>query len=64
MRDMKSQVVACSDTGVDVDNCYFWDSKNGPINKNNYLEKNQRKIVQYDAYTDSTDYELGHGTHV
>ena len=25
---------------------------------------NQRKVVQYDAYADKNDYELGHGTHV
>eukprot|EP00562_Extubocellulus_spinifer_P001757 CAMPEP_0178474814 /NCGR_PEP_ID=MMETSP0696-20121128/2794_1 /TAXON_ID=265572 /ORGANISM="Extubocellulus spinifer, Strain CCMP396" /LENGTH=1296 /DNA_ID=CAMNT_0020102075 /DNA_START=71 /DNA_END=3961 /DNA_ORIENTATION=- len=54
--DGAGQVVAVSDTGIDRDNCYFWDSVSdvGP---------NHRKIVSYNAYADDSDEEWGHGTH-
>lgn len=49
-------VVAVSDTGLDVDNCYFHDATN-PIGMSH------RKIVSYDvAKGDVSDYEGGHGT--
>ena len=63
------QIVALSDTGVDIDNCYFVDSEQitpktefkeveGPANLL------ARKVVQYVSYADDTDSTSGHGTHV
>lgn len=54
------QVVAVSDTGVDRDNCYFGDSTKV---SSGYSDAHP-KIVLYDDWVDSQDYEYGHGTHV
>jgi len=69
----QGQVVAVSDTGLDKDNCYFRDSS-GEVATTNYVsysrsgpqytDLNKRKVVQYNAFIDSTDDEDGHGTHV
>lgn len=51
-------VVAVSDTGIDLDNCYFLDNDHevGP---------DHRKVIQYyQGASDSSDYQGGHGTHV
>jgi len=61
--DGEGQVVQCSDTGIDVNNCYFWDNINGPVIKDGSVDLNQRKVVQYMPYADRDDQELGHGTH-
>ena len=61
------EVVAMSDTGIDVNNCYFWDAINGGDESFVYgpdnIDLNQRKIVQYDDAADKFDLS-GHGTHV
>ena len=51
-------VAAVSDTGLDVNNCYFWD-------KNNEVGKSHRKIMSYNVFNgDDSDYQGGHGSHV
>lgn len=65
--DGKGQVVALSDSGIDLDNCYFYDSQEttpktaigkvqGPINLR------ARKVIQYVSYADDSDYAKGHGS--
>lgn len=61
--DGTGQVVAVSDTGIDTNNCYFWDRQNELV-KNGAIDLSQRKVIQYDVYVDDTDSEVGHGTHV
>lgn len=65
--DGTGQVIACSDTGIDMDHCYFEDDDldgdyvfGGPET----LNLTRRKVVQYDDYMDEDDYYHGHGTHV
>ncbi|KAL7522115.1 hypothetical protein ACHAWX_006802 [Stephanocyclus meneghinianus] len=60
--DGTGQVVSVSDTGIDVNNCYFLDTEQSP----GFLEINSlaRKVVQYIPFVDSADYKYGHGTHV
>ncbi|GMH68510.1 hypothetical protein TL16_g04950 [Triparma laevis f. inornata] len=59
------QIVQVSDSGLDVDNQYFWDSDcSVPKDKSGASNLNCRKVVQYVAYVDGTDDENGHGTHV
>jgi len=51
-------VAAVSDTGLDVNNCYFWD-------KSNEVGKSHRKIISYNVFNgDDSDYQGGHGSHV
>lgn len=60
--DGSGQVVGLSDTGIDVQNCYFHDADFGKPTED--LDTNgHRKIAQYRAYADDKDEELGHGTH-
>jgi len=59
----KGQVVAVSDSGLDVYNCYFWD-RSGPVPMNGSVDSSKRKVVQYDTIADTTDDYRGHGTHV
>ena len=63
--DGSGQIVAVSDTGVDTDNCYFYDSQR-PLEKDESgrFDLDARKIVQYYAFADSKDDKDGHGTHV
>eukprot|EP00592_Proboscia_alata_P010323 CAMPEP_0194355264 /NCGR_PEP_ID=MMETSP0174-20130528/3203_1 /TAXON_ID=216777 /ORGANISM="Proboscia alata, Strain PI-D3" /LENGTH=886 /DNA_ID=CAMNT_0039124481 /DNA_START=63 /DNA_END=2723 /DNA_ORIENTATION=- len=56
------QVVSLIDTGIDVDNCYFWDSTNLP--PHSWNDKSNRKITQYVSFADGNDHGSGHGTHV
>jgi len=58
------QVVACSDTGIDLDNCYFADSNLRGYAKSTRRSDRNRKVTQYITYADDTDYTGGHGTHV
>lgn len=63
--DGENEIIAQSDTGVDVNNCYFWDADiQVPRDQSGSVNLNARKVVQYYAYTDSTDVLAGHGTHV
>ena len=59
----KGQVVAISDTGVDLDHCYFRD---GDGNEPGVGSVNlaARKVVQYIPFVDGNDYKYGHGSHV
>lgn len=60
----KGQVVGVSDSGIDMDNCYFWDSK-GSFNADGSVDQSRRKIVKYDPFVDAVDFKYnGHGTHV
>jgi len=61
----EGEVLAISDTGIDVNNCYFWDSVNGEALQygQEYIDLTQRKIVQYDNAADTLDFLYGHGTH-
>ena len=73
--DGTGQIVAVSDTGLDVNNCYFYDSVN-PVPYYNPVgsafgaatafktSTTHRKIAMYAAYVDNSDYLNGHGTHV
>jgi len=57
----EGQIVAVSDTGIDIHNCYFSDpDAPAPGIKPNF---SHRKIVQYWPFVDDSDYEYGHGTH-
>jgi len=61
--DGEGQVVALSDTGIDVNNCYFYDADYEKPSE--YLDTNgHRNIAMYRSYADDKDEELGHGTHV
>ena len=61
----ENQVVSVSDTGLDMNNCYFWD-KTGQVSadKKGTVDLDRRKVVQYFPFQDDSDQELGHGTHV
>jgi len=60
--DGEGQIVAFSDTGIDINNCYFYDKNAEPSED---LDTNaHRKIAMYRPYADKEDHELGHGTHV
>ena len=65
--DGNGQVVALSDSGIDIDNCYFYDNDQitpksaigrvkGPVNPL------ARKVVQYVSFADDSDYANGHGS--
>jgi subtilisin family serine protease len=64
--DGKDQLVAVSDTGVDTDNCYFWDSVNADhFQPDGSYYAQQRKVVEYTFSAGTVpDLEYGHGTHV
>jgi len=59
----RGQIVAVSDTGLDTDNCYFWD-KSGDVSKDGSIDLTRRKVIQYVSFIDSTDNFSGHGTHI
>jgi hypothetical protein len=56
--------VAVSDTGVDHDNCYFYDPDQPLGTVSAMYDSSSRKIDQYVPYVDNADYQYGHGTHV
>ena len=61
----EGQVVALSDTGIDTDNCYFWDAKTSvKKQKSSSFDADIRKVVQYFSGVDGRDTTGGHGTHV
>mmetsp|Transcript_38662 Transcript_38662/g.42786 ORF Transcript_38662/g.42786 Transcript_38662/m.42786 type:complete len:1176 (-) Transcript_38662:157-3684(-) len=60
----EGQVVQVSDTGIDLDNCYFNDASNGNIAKDGRIDLSKRKVVQYVPFGDSRESNIGHGTHV
>lgn len=59
----QGQVVGISDTGIDMDSCYFHDENVAPpFDTVNYRH---RKVVHYNTYNDNSDDTIsGHGTHV
>ena len=59
----RGQVIGVSDSGLDTDNCYVWDSS-GDIRKNGSVDTSRRKVIQYDDFVDAKDDPSGHGTHV
>jgi subtilisin family serine protease len=63
--DGLGQVVALSDTGMDTDNCYFWDSRREiRKDKSGIFNLDIRKVVQYVALGDDKENGGGHGSHV
>lgn len=58
------QIIGVSDTGIDMQHCYFRDD-NVPTPYNN-IDHNHRKVVQYVVTASSDEYDdsEGHGTHV
>ena len=60
----QGQIVSISDSGLDVDNCYFNDNSGSvTADTEGTVDLSRRKVVQYYAFADDTDTELGHGTH-
>ena len=61
--DGTGETVAVSDTGVDPNNCYFFDpNQSRPVGST--IDVSARKIDQYVPFVDTKDYQFGHGTHV
>lgn len=52
------QIVQISDTGLDTDHCYFWDSSAGEL-KDGTVQSTRRKVVQYQPYADNSDVSSG-----
>ena len=50
----ENQVIYVQDSGLDINNCFFYDSNNS----------NHRKIAMYGVFADQYDTISGHGTHV
>eukprot|EP00588_Corethron_pennatum_P015573 CAMPEP_0194267398 /NCGR_PEP_ID=MMETSP0169-20130528/1911_1 /TAXON_ID=218684 /ORGANISM="Corethron pennatum, Strain L29A3" /LENGTH=799 /DNA_ID=CAMNT_0039008223 /DNA_START=156 /DNA_END=2552 /DNA_ORIENTATION=- len=61
----QGQVAQLSDSGVQVDSCYFYD-QDGTVNrdKSEIFDKSKRKIIQYYTSPKNDGDSLGHGTHV
>lgn len=58
----EGEVVGIGDTGIDYNNCFFYDPKRSvPFNR---IDMSHRKIVGYYTHADNKDYRDGHGTHV
>jgi hypothetical protein len=57
------QVVLISDSGLDTNNCYFWDSSPGEV-KDGSTMPDRRKVIQYTPYGDALSTDRDHGTHV
>lgn len=63
--DGRGQVVALSDTGLDVDNCYFWDAQRQVAKeRSDNFDRDVRKVVQYHSFADDAAVSNSHGTHV
>jgi len=61
------QVVSVSDTGLDMNNCYFLDATGTVFETtrgSGSVDASRRKVVQYNTFVDNSDYKSGHGTHV
>lgn len=61
----EGQIVGVCDTGVDVDNCQFYDEQQGI--PNSIVNLSQRKIIAYFDLAGNNDWDshhLTHGTHV
>jgi hypothetical protein len=54
----EGQIIGIADTGIDWDNCMFWDSAKSSVNPNQgqrppqQLDLSRRKIIMYTWYTD------------
>ena len=59
--DGSGEVITVSDSGLDTDNCYFWDASAGE-KLDGTLQMERRKVVQYFPYMDMHDDYSGHGT--
>jgi len=61
-----NQIVAVSDTGLDLNSCYFSDGEHTVVpHKTDAVSSTaNRKVVQYVAFNDDKDTLNGHGTHV
>ena len=65
--DGSGQVVALADSGIDLDNCYFYDSKqttrkSAPGSVTGSVNTRARKVIQYVGFADDSDYSGGHGS--
>eukprot|EP00594_Rhizosolenia_setigera_P004119 CAMPEP_0178951116 /NCGR_PEP_ID=MMETSP0789-20121207/7037_1 /TAXON_ID=3005 /ORGANISM="Rhizosolenia setigera, Strain CCMP 1694" /LENGTH=1090 /DNA_ID=CAMNT_0020631933 /DNA_START=164 /DNA_END=3436 /DNA_ORIENTATION=+ len=59
------QTVQCSDDGLDIDHCYFWDRQGSQsFQLNGSVDQNQRKVVQYVSHADDKADRGSHGSHV
>jgi len=63
--DGTGQVISLSDTGLDMDSCYFNDVT-GNVKANGSVDTSRRKVIQYVPYGNRGDskFEKFHGTHV
>jgi subtilisin family serine protease len=60
----EGEVIGISDTGLDMDSCYFFDP-DYPLPPYNTINSKHRKVVTYiSTYGDKIDDAEGHGTHV
>ncbi len=67
--DGSGEVIGVADTGLDLYHCHFSEvDGSSPVTpctpQAPTADFSKRKIVQYIAYTDSTELPYGHGTHV
>lgn len=59
----EGQILGFSDTGLDIDSCYFYDSVEGPPTET--INPDQRKVLAYRVWVEPNDYDgESHGTHV
>ncbi|GBG62728.1 hypothetical protein CBR_g31745 [Chara braunii] len=56
-----NQLLALSDTGIDMNHCFFYDPNGSPTPEVNMT---LRKVVKYKNIADEEDVPGGHGTHV
>jgi len=60
------QIIAVSDTGLDIDHCFYWDPFYGmPAFLDNFYDPDHRKVIGYFVWTrEGNDWDKqGHGTH-
>jgi len=57
------QVVSVSDTGLDLQSCYFAD-QSGTMSFGTGYDMSKRKVIQYVDYVNAGEDRDGHGTHV
>ena len=62
----EGEIIGVVDTGIDMKSCYFRDDNcTTPFSVDgSVIDHTCRKVVQYVTYTDNTDWEDGHGSHV